>query len=60
MKVELYELLARQAISRRNLMKGAAGVSAAALAGPALMGMASQAFAADDLRAQILKVPGLQ
>lgn len=59
MKVELYELLARQAISRRNLMKGAASVSAAAMAGPALMGMAGQALAADDLRAQILKVPGV-
>ena len=59
MKVELYELLARQAISRRNLMKGAASVSAAALAGPALMGMAGEAMAADDLRAQILKVPGV-
>jgi multiple sugar transport system substrate-binding protein len=58
-KVELYELLARQAISRRNLMKGAASVSAAALAGPALMGMAGEAMAADDLRAEILKVPGV-
>jgi multiple sugar transport system substrate-binding protein len=45
-------------MSRRNLMKGAASVSAAAVAGPALMG--GEALAADDdLRAQILKIPGI-
>jgi multiple sugar transport system substrate-binding protein len=59
-KVELYELMAQQAINRRNLLKGAAGVSAMALAGPAFMGMAATpAFAADNLRAEILKVPGV-
>ncbi|MDB5525820.1 MAG: sugar transporter substrate-binding protein [Rhizobium sp.] len=59
MKVELYEFLANQAISRRNLMKGAASVSAMAMAGPAFMGMASEALADDALRAAILKVPGV-
>ena len=38
MKVELYEMLARQAISRRNLLKGAAGTAAVAAMGPGMMG----------------------
>jgi multiple sugar transport system substrate-binding protein len=52
-------MMMRQALSRRNLMKGAASVSAAALAGPALMSMAGQARADDNFRAELLKVPGV-
>ena len=59
MKVELYELLARQSISRRGLMKGAASVAATAAMGPAMMGLAGPAFAQENLRAEILKVPGV-
>ncbi|MBL0372408.1 extracellular solute-binding protein [Rhizobium sp. KVB221] len=59
MKTEIYELLAQKAISRRNLMKGAASVSAMAMAGPAFMGMATPALADADLRKAILQVPGV-
>jgi multiple sugar transport system substrate-binding protein len=58
-KVELYEMLAQKALSRRGLMKGAASAGAAALLGPALMGMSTSAFAQGNLRAEILKVPGV-
>jgi multiple sugar transport system substrate-binding protein len=54
MKIELYNMM----MSRRAMMKGAAGAAAmAAAGGPALNGRA--AFAADDLRAAILNVPGV-
>ncbi len=59
MKVELYELFTKNGMSRRNLLKGAASVSALAMAGPGILGSAGSAFAADDLRAQILQVPGV-
>ena len=59
MKVELYELLAKKAISRRNLLKGAASASALAAVGPGVAGFATPAFAQDNLRAEILKVPGV-
>ena len=49
MKVELYEMMARKALSRRGLMKGAAGAGATALLGPALMGMSTSAFAQGNL-----------
>jgi multiple sugar transport system substrate-binding protein len=53
MKIELYNML-----SRRGLLKGAAGTAAmAALGGPALN--SGTAYAADDLRAAILKIPGV-
>jgi multiple sugar transport system substrate-binding protein len=58
-KVELYELLARQAISRRNLLKGAASTAAVAALGSGVAGLAGPAFAQDNLRAEILKVPGV-
>jgi len=59
-KVEHYEILSRMAISRRNLMKGAASVGAAAMAGTALSGLPSLALAQEgNLRAEILKVPGV-
>jgi multiple sugar transport system substrate-binding protein len=58
-KIELYELLAKKALSRRNLLKGAASASALAAVGPGVAGFASPAFAQDNLRAEILKVPGV-
>jgi multiple sugar transport system substrate-binding protein len=58
-KIELYELLARQAISRRNLLKGAASTAALATLGSGVTGLATPAFAQDNLRAEILKVPGV-
>src|SRR6478609_944001 len=54
MKVDLYYMM----MSRRGVLKGAAGVAAmAAVGGPAMN--VSTAFAADDLRAAILKIPGV-
>jgi multiple sugar transport system substrate-binding protein len=54
MKVELYNYM----MSRRNVLKGAAGVAAmAAVGGPAMN--VSTAFAQDDIRAAILKIPGV-
>ena len=54
MKVELYNYM----LSRRAMLKGAAGAAAmAAVGGPALS--VSTAFAQDDLRAAILKIPGV-
>jgi multiple sugar transport system substrate-binding protein len=58
-KVELFELLARQAISRRNLLKGAASTAAVAAMGSGVTGLATPAFAEGNLRAEILKVPGV-
>jgi len=54
MKIELYNYM----MSRRAMLKGAAGAAAmAAVGGPALN--VSTAFAQDDLRAAILKIPGV-
>ncbi len=54
MRIDLYNLM----MSRRNVLKGAAGAAAlAAAGGPALN--VKTAFAQDDLRAAILKIPGV-
>jgi multiple sugar transport system substrate-binding protein len=53
MKVELYHML-----SRRSVLKGAAAASALAATGTFSMPVRT-AFAADDLRAAILKIPGV-
>ena len=54
MKIDLYNLM----MSRRGMLKGAAGAAAmAAVGGPALS--VKTAFAQDDLRAAILKIPGV-
>jgi multiple sugar transport system substrate-binding protein len=56
MKVGLYEIAARQAITRRRLLQGAAALGgAAALNGAGL----KPALAQDNLRAQILAIPGV-
>ena len=60
MKVEHYNVAARSAMTRRGLLKGAAGVSGlAALGGLGLGAGARPVFAQDDIRAQILKIPGV-
>ena len=54
MRLDLYNLM----MSRRSMLKGAAGAAAmAAVGGPALN--MRNAFAQDDLRAAILKIPGV-
>jgi multiple sugar transport system substrate-binding protein len=53
MRIEDYNRL-----SRRSVLKGAAAASALAASG-ALGMFPSRAFAADDLRAQLLKIPGV-
>ena len=54
MKIDLYNLM----MSRRGMLKGAAGAAAlAAVGGPSLN--VRTAFAADDLRSAILKIPGV-
>jgi len=53
MKVDLYNLL-----SRRSVLKGAAAASALAAVGPTAFPL-RKAFAQDDIRAAILKIPGV-
>ncbi|ARM92516.1 sugar ABC transporter substrate-binding protein (plasmid) [Rhizobium sp. CIAT894] len=59
MKVEIYDALMRRQASRRDVLRGTA--SAAALLGvsSAIGGIPGMAFAADDVRAQILQIPGV-
>ncbi|WP_436006029.1 sugar ABC transporter substrate-binding protein [Rhizobium sp. LjRoot254] len=59
MKVDLYELLAMQSISRRGLMKGAAGIAATAAMSSSMVGLAGPAYAQAVDRAALLKVPGV-
>ncbi|MEQ8701031.1 MAG: sugar ABC transporter substrate-binding protein, partial [Bauldia litoralis] len=64
MKLEVYNQLLRTQASRRAVLRGAAGVGAAAALGSAgiagpfgpLMGSAQ---AQDNIRAEILKIPGV-
>ena len=56
MKVELYNRVVAMQANRRNFMKGAAALAA----GTALSSsFAGKAFAQDNLRAQILQIPGV-
>ncbi|NRP90401.1 hypothetical protein GFPCMMHI_06328 [Ensifer adhaerens] len=59
MKLEVYDALMRRQASRRDVLRGTA--SAAALMGVSSVmgGLPARAFAADDVRAQILKIPGV-
>ena len=60
MRVELYQRLMAAQASRRKLLGGAASLGAMALASGGLMGaLARPARAQDNLRAQILKIPGV-
>ena len=54
MKIELYNLL-----SRRTVLKGAAAAGALAATGTVGMPTVSPAYAASDLRAAMLKIPGV-
>ena len=55
MKIELYN---RMVMNRRTWLKGSAAVSAAGMTG-ALGAMTTTAYAQDNLRAQILQIPGV-
>ncbi len=58
MKKELYDRFMAMQASRRRVLQGAAA-SAVAMGATGVLGPVSRAFAQDDLRAQILKVPGV-
>lgn len=60
MKVHVYERLMALQASRRNILKAAAGVSALALGATTGLGaLAPRARAQGNLRAEILKIPGV-
>ena len=60
MKVEIYKGMIAAQLSRRGMLKGAAGVGAlAALSGGTLGAMMRPAHAQGNLRAEILKIPGV-
>ncbi len=60
MKVHVYEQLMAMQASRRKILKGAASAGAiAAASSSGVLGTMSRAFAQDDLRAAILKIPGV-
>ena len=60
MKVDAYNKLMEAQADRRSFLKGAATATAVgALSSTGMLGSASTAYAADDLRAAILKIPGV-
>ena len=60
MKLEVYEQLVRAGATRRDILKGGAGaVAAAALSSTILGGLTRRASAQDNVRAEILKIPGV-
>ena len=60
MKVSVYEQLVRAGATRRDLLKGAASVAALAAASTTTLGILTRhALAQDNLRAEILKIPGV-
>ena len=60
MRLYDYNRLIRLQSSRRSMLKGAASLGAlASLGGTGLLRLTGSAFAQDDLRAQILKIPGV-
>ncbi len=60
MKVGIYEQLMRAGATRRGLLKGAASMAALAAASTGTLGaLTRQASAQDNLRAEILKIPGV-
>ncbi|MDQ0473083.1 ABC transporter substrate-binding protein [Labrys wisconsinensis] len=59
MNTKDYEHFLRWQASRRDLLKGAAGVSALALGAGGALGAATPAAAQSDVRAQILQIPGV-
>src|SRR5690606_30007254 len=60
MKVEIYEHMVRRGATRRDVLKGAASLTALSAASATGLGaLAGPAFAQEDLRAQILQIPGV-
>lgn len=60
MKVETYDQMVRAMATRRQLLKGAASLGALAAASSAgLGGLMGEALAQEDIRAQILQIPGV-
>ncbi|MFV2001500.1 MAG: sugar ABC transporter substrate-binding protein [Paracoccaceae bacterium] len=60
MKVELYNSIMRRQLSRRKMMQGAASVGAIAAVGGVSTGISVRpAWASSDLRAAMLKIPGV-
>jgi multiple sugar transport system substrate-binding protein len=59
MKVEVYERLMAIQASRRAVLRGAAGVSAIALSAASGLPMTGKAYAQSNVRAEILKIPGV-
>jgi multiple sugar transport system substrate-binding protein len=57
MKIDHYHTLV--GMSRRDVLKGSAGLGALALGAGSLLAGSTPSFAADDLRSQILKIPGV-
>ena len=58
MKLQQYEMLMGLQANRRTMLKGATALSVIAATG-GLTALAPQAFAQSDLRAEILKIPGV-
>ena len=60
MKTEIYERIMRARASRRRVLRGAAGLGVAALAsGGAIGALTRPARAQENLRAEMLKIPGV-
>ena len=60
MKTDLYNLLVRAGATRRDVLKGAASMAAIAATSSAGLGsLMGEASAQDDVRAQILQIPGV-
>lgn len=60
MKVHIYEQLVRGGATRRDVLKGGASAAAlATLSGTGLSALTRRASAQDNLRAEILKIPGV-
>jgi len=60
MKVELYNQLVRAGATRRDVLRGAASLAAlSAASGAGLGALVGSAAAQEDLRAQILQIPGV-
>lgn len=59
MKVEIYNMLMRAQMSRRNMLKGASAMAGLAAVGAGMMPRMAYAEETSDLRAAILKIPGV-
>jgi multiple sugar transport system substrate-binding protein len=58
MKIDVYDRLLKLQTARRSVLKGTAGIGAAAALG-ALGGLPTRVLAQSDLRTQILQIPGV-